>query len=51
MNKQKGMTLLEVLVALAIFALAGLTLLQTHRPAGQKRRHDERENAGKLAGR
>lgn len=29
MNKQKGMTLLEVLVALAIFSLAGLTLLQT----------------------
>lgn len=29
MNKQTGMTLLEVLVALAIFSLAGLTLLQT----------------------
>ena len=37
MNKQKGMTLLEVLVALAIFSLAGLTLLQT--TAQQARLH------------
>ncbi len=29
MNQCRGMTLLEVLVALAIFALAGLTVVQT----------------------
>lgn len=50
MNKQKGMTLLEVLVALAIFPGRADTAAN-HRPAGQKRWHDERENAGKLAGR
>ncbi|TQI80023.1 type II secretion system protein I (GspI) [Serratia fonticola] len=29
MNRQRGMTLLEVLVALVVFALAGLAVMQT----------------------
>lgn len=50
MNAQRGMTLLEVLVALIVFALAGLAVLQTTaQQAGSIGRMEEKILASWLA--
>lgn len=49
MKKQAGMTLIEVMVALAVFALAGLAVMQaTLQQTRQLGRMEE--NPGRLAG-
>lgn len=50
MKKQAGMTLIEVMVALAVFALAGLAVMQaTLQQTRQLGRMEEKTLAGWLA--
>ncbi|GKV89554.1 MULTISPECIES: type II secretion system minor pseudopilin GspI [Pectobacterium] len=50
MRRQKGMTLVEVLVALSVFALAGIAVLQTTaRQASSLSRLEEKTFAGWVA--
>ncbi|PWC22926.1 type II secretion system protein GspI [Brenneria roseae subsp. roseae] len=50
MSRQQGMTLMEVLVALTVFALAGVAVLQTTaKQAGSLSRLEEKTFAGWIA--